>query len=77
MVSVLRLLLQRRLCVYEAGGMTTFRGIIIGIIMANAINKAVIVKFRYMEEFIKGLLGNVLPTDYIYNILMHKIFNIS
>ena len=52
--------------VYEAGGITTFRGIIIGIMIANAINKAVMVKFRYIEEFIKASLENLLPNGYNY-----------
>ena len=40
--------------------MTTFKGITIGIMMANAINKAVMVKFRYIEEFIKASSENLL-----------------
>lgn len=34
--------------------------------MANAINKAVMVKFRYIEEFIKASLENLLPNGYNY-----------
>ena len=34
--------------------------------MASAINKAVMVKFRYNEEFIKASLENLLPNGYNY-----------
>ena len=56
--------------VYEAGGMTTFKGIIIGIMIANAINKAVMVKFRYMEEFIKASLLALLSPNNMFMVIM-------
>ena len=50
--------------------MTTFKGIIIGIMMANAINNAVMVKFRYMEEFIKPSLLALLSSNNMIMVIM-------
>lgn len=40
--------------------------------MASAINKAVMVKFRYIEEFIKASLKNILPYIYQYSTLIYE-----
>ena len=40
--------------------------------MANAINKAVMVKFRYIEEFIKASLRTIFPHIYQYSTLIYE-----
>ena len=40
--------------------------------MASAINKAVMVKFRYIEEFIKASLRTIFPYIYQYSTLIYE-----